>query len=228
MLEKFETESALYFKTDFTDGEEKLATDPATSSAKTNPKGKEVARNCQEEHLSSQATETSYLTLDTQVEEELDAISRLMDDGTVDDEESAESTPLALPSNQDPTNLRSRGLGYLVEQEIDMRKGQMNDTLAKLRLILGTRNALLKKVVRHSKSTRMTGRAWDRVNDYGRERNFLVRSYCRSRQALIQLGVDPALLRDTYKPITGKDLLVNKDVTEENRHSSKNDVLPWF
>ena len=139
-----------------------------------------------------------------------------------------EHTPLKFLSYYSHTLCRAHNFGQLVDQEIELRKGHLNDTLQKLRVVLGSRDVLLKKVVRPAKGKMRKTRAWYEVNRYTRKRNLLVRIYDRSRRALIQLGVDNKTMEASYRPILAEDIKVNGDVSHENRLYQKNDRLPWF
>lgn len=158
-----------------------------------------------------------------EVEEECDLL-----DPQEEDSLPVECTPLKFPSFYGHQLCRTHGLGNLVDQEIELRKGQLNDTLESLRMVLGTRSVLLKKVVRNAKGKTRKTRAWSEVNRYTRERNLLVRIYNRSRQALVQLGVDKKTLETQYQPILPDQIKVNGDITHQNRLYQKNDRLPWF
>ncbi len=180
-------------------------------------------------------SELRYLHLGEALEKQLiDGFGAEEEDGEEEEEEEEEeeldpeNTPLSFPSNLDISELIGKGLKYLIDQEVELRKGQVNDILGKLRIVLGTRNVLISKVVRNSKSTKTNTRAWKEVNPYTRERNLLVRLYCRSRQALKQLGVEKDLFKTTYQEITANDLKVSGDLTDFNRYGQKNDRLPWF
>ena len=112
--------------------------------------------------------------------------------------------------------------------EREMRQAHLNDTLAALREVIGTRNAVLATVVRATGSESGETRAWAEVREYTKKRDLLVRVYHTSRKALKKLGVQSDILKRFYRPIRDQDLQVNKDLTEANRYYQKNDTLPWF
>ena len=175
--------------------------------------------------------EVEYLaTEEPGLEKELE--EGALDCGELDEDEEedldAVNTPPSLPSNLDLDVLRDRGLEHLIEQEIQLRKAHLNDTLERLRMVLGHRTALFVKVVRGGQTCTTNTRAWSEVNECTRERNMLAREYCRSRQALISLGVDGTELRSEYQPLLPEDLMVNKDMTEANRYNAKDTTLAWF
>ena len=139
-----------------------------------------------------------------------------------------EKITIGLPSNLDLDSLKENGFAFVLDMEANLRMGDMNDTLEKLRVVLGTRSVLMKKTLRGTQGGSGKTRAWAEINNYTRERNLLVRYYLRSRQALIQLGTHPELVETTYKPIKAADLKVTGDIVEENRFGQHSDSLPWF
>lgn len=139
-----------------------------------------------------------------------------------------EKKTIPLPSNSDLKLYIDSGNEFVLAIEADLRMGEMNDTLEKLRVILGTRSVLMKKTLRGTQGGSGKTRAWAEINNYTRERNLLVRYYLKSRHALEQLGTHPELLETTYKPIKATDLKVTGDIVEENRFGQQSDTLPWF
>jgi hypothetical protein len=55
-----------------------------------------------------------------------------------------------------------------------------------------------------------------------------VRIYSHARTCLQRLGLQEETLKTSYQEILKSHLSVNKDVTEEARHTQKNDKLAWF
>lgn len=138
------------------------------------------------------------------------------------------NNPHSLPSNLDQEELKRRGLGYLLEYELELRRSLLNESLDSLRVVLGQRTALFVNVVRNVKGTKTTTRAWAEVNECSRERNKIARVYCRSRQAAISLGMTSQELRTEYRPLTPQDLQVSADLTEHQRYNAKNERLSWI
>lgn len=81
--------------------------------------------------------------------------------------------------------------------------------------------------VRKASGTKDTTRSWDNIQAITREVKKYARMYRRARNAMTRLGADDCLLEE-YKKLDGKDLQINKDITEENRFYQRNDTLPWF
>ena len=77
----------------------------------------------------------------------------------------------SLPSNLERSELVSAGLQWLIELEMDLRQGHLNDLLDQLRTVLATRNVLLSTVVRDSKGVKEKTRSWREVNEYGKKRS---------------------------------------------------------
>lgn len=152
------------------------------------------------------------------------------EEAEADEEEELDpvNNPPSLPSNLDQEELKRRGLGYLLEYELELRRSLLNESLDSLRVVLGQRTALFVNVVRNVKGTKTTTRAWAEVNECSRERNKIARVYCRSRQAAISLGMSSQELQTEYRPLMPKDLQVSADLTEFQRYDAKNEKLSWI
>lgn len=157
-----------------------------------------------------------------------------VEEDDIDDEEdglveppSAEDLKLAMPSAWDPASLKEAGLEHLVKEEVQLRIGQANDRLEKLRTHLGHKSVLFRMNFRSSSSVRTDTRSKQDIKRVGLKINQDVRSYHRARGALIQLQASEDILRN-YQPIKPDELGVPKDITEENRFGQSSDVLPWF
>ena len=210
-------------------------------------KGKQKAVNPTFTSSSSQPSSLKF-PVDEDLEQELSNVDQTLtpeeqedDEDDDDDSEVDEDTcpelqdflppekkTIPLPSNSDLQLYIESGNEFVLGIEADLRLGDMNDTLEKLRVILGTRSVLMKKTLRGTQGGSSKTRAWAEINNYTRERNLLVRYYLKSRQALELLGTHPELLETTYKPIKAADLKVTGDIVEENRFGQQHDTLPWF
>lgn len=149
-----------------------------------------------------------------------------------DDEEPLENevrpdrSVLLMPSMISPLALSSLNIGHLVEAELELRKGQANDSLEGLMLALCTQGLLLRTTVRNADGTKTKTRAFNEVTRVRREVEANVRSYRRARKAILALSTDPALPKQ-YQPI-GKGDLRTADVTDERRLGQSTDNLAWF
>ena len=120
------------------------------------------------------------------------------------------------------------GLQQMADQEIQLRIGQANDSLGKLRMALGQKTSLFVNVVRKAKhSQARTSQARTLVN----QANFAVEkhagSYRRARAALLKLGAREEILQK-FKPLTKEDLKVCTDLVKETIVGQRNDKVAWF
>ena len=134
---------------------------------------------------------------------------------------------LSLPSSLEAPTLQAPGLEKLMKEEVQLRIGQANDRLERLRTHLGHRAIIFRLNRRSSTSVRTDTRSKQDLRKVARKINQDVRSYNRAREALIRLGA-PQDIQQKYQPITSNQLGVSKDITEENRFGQGSDVLPWF
>lgn len=115
----------------------------------------------------------------------------------------------------------------LVKQELDLRVGQANDALRKLRLAIGHKSLLFRTSVRKSKTNQTKTRAWSGVRGVEEKVKEHAACYRLARKALVSLGASADLL-GRYKELLDEDLRVSADIVEENRVYQRNDSLPWI
>jgi len=146
------------------------------------------------------------------------------------EEEEPEVTPeevvLYLPSNLTLQQRKEHGLQRLGNAEYELREGQANDSLERLRECLAEKSLRFRKEVRPAKSQKKTTRAWDsvhRVDDHIRQ---AVITYRAARRAIGELG-GPADL-EKFQEIKKSDLKMSGDIVEENRVGQRSSILPWF
>lgn len=169
------------------------------------------------------------LTSDTELPEEQDENA---EDEDKDDEEPLEhevrpdKSVLPMPSAISPLMIARLNLGQLVEAELQLRKGQANDSLEGLMLALCTQGLLLRKTVRNAEGTKTKTRAFNEVTKIRREVEGHVRSYRRARKAILALSIGPELRR-MYLPI-GREDLKTADITDERRLGQSTSTLAWF
>lgn len=136
-----------------------------------------------------------------------------------DDEEEQippELMGIQMPSSIGSVKLAELDLIDLQKEEMELRIGQANDCLEKLRTNLGTKAMLYRQNFRSSNSTRDGTRTQKEIQKAVLWINKQVRSYHRARQAILRLNPDVSI-RQKYQEIHPEDLGVNKEVTEENR-----------
>jgi hypothetical protein len=148
---------------------------------------------------------------------------------TVEEEEpevTAEKMVLYLPSNFTLQERKEYGLQGLGNMEYELREGQANDSLERLRECLAEKSLRFRKEVRLAKGQKKTTRAWDSVHRVDNQINQAVVTYKTARRALGELGGAADLKR--FQEINKSDLKMSGDVVEENRVGQRSSVLPWF
>lgn len=148
------------------------------------------------------------------------------DEDPVEDGIRPDRSVLLMPSSISPLAISKLNIGHLKEAELELRKGQANDSLEGLMLALCTQGLLLRTKVRNAEGTKGKTRAFDEVTKVRREVEASVRSYRRARKAILSLSMDPQLA-EQYKPIVKSDLRT-ADITDERRLGQSNDNLAWF
>jgi len=152
----------------------------------------------------------------------------------VDDEEIGEEEPevtpedvtLYLPSNFKPHQRKDLGWQELGNIELQLREGQANDALERLRECLAEKSLRFRKEVRSAKSQKKMTRAWDSVHRMEDQIKQAVVTYRAARDAIEELGEAADLER--FQKITKSDLKMSGDIVEENRVGQRSSVLPWF
>jgi hypothetical protein len=143
------------------------------------------------------------------------------------DKSFAEDPTLWMPSNIGASFLNKAGLGDLIKEEVQLRIGQANDSLEKLRTHLGHKAILYRMNFRSSTSVRTDTRSKQDIQRVALKITRDVRSYHRARESLSRLEASREILQN-YQPIKLDELKVSKDITEENRFGQGSDILPWF
>jgi hypothetical protein len=116
----------------------------------------------------------------------------------------------------------------LRQKELELRKGQANDCLEKLRQALGDRSVVFREKLHSNKSVHHRGtRSTKELQKITLAINKHAREYRRSRAAMQRLQPDSDTLT-LYQSLKADDLAVSKEVTEENRHDQGSDKLAWF
>ena len=146
------------------------------------------------------------------------------------EEEEPEVTPekvvLYLPSNFTLEQRKEYGLQGLGSMEYDLREGQANDSLEKLRECLAEKSLRFRTEVRPAKGQKKMTRAWDSVHRVDGQIRKTVVTYRTARQAIGELGETADLER--FQEITKSDLKMSGDIVEENRVGQRSSILPWF
>ncbi|KAG1840122.1 hypothetical protein C8R48DRAFT_679665 [Suillus tomentosus] len=146
----------------------------------------------------------------------------------IDEEILAEEMGIWMPSSVPYQNALALGLGPLQAEELELRKGQANDCLEKLRMALGHKAIIYRQYFRSANSTWAGTRSKQEAQRYQLKIDKCVRSYQRARSAMEGLGMDKATFGSLYQPISPTELSIDKEVTEENRFGQGSDRLAWF
>jgi hypothetical protein len=143
------------------------------------------------------------------------------------DESFAEDPTLWMPSYIGASCVNNAGFRGLVKEEVQLRIGQANDSLEKLRTHLGHKAILYRMNFRSSTSVRTDTRSKQDIRRVSLKINRDVRSYHRARESLSRLEASQEILQK-YQHIKHEELKVTKDITEENRFGQGSYILPWF
>jgi hypothetical protein len=150
------------------------------------------------------------------------------DSALVDDIIPAEDMGLWMPSSVPHDQAVVLGLAALQTEELELRKGQANDCLEKIRLTLGHKAIIYRQHFRSADSVWTGTRSKQEAQRCRLKIDKFVRSYQRARGAMQRLGMDPEALNNIYQEILPGQLSVDKEVTEENRFGQGSDRLAWF
>jgi len=149
-----------------------------------------------------------------------------VDDFGVDNQKCIQ-TRLWMPSTFGHDFCLKNGWGNIMDQEIQLRIVQAEESLEGLRLAIGHKSLLYKIRIRKSKTQASKTRSHaellqvnDKIKDHAGR-------YRCARSALLSLGA-PANMLEKFQALQDTDLRVNTDVAEENRIGQQNDSLPWF
>jgi hypothetical protein len=138
----------------------------------------------------------------------------------------AESILLPLPSHLGLREHPDQTVAALSEEELIIRQSQASDSLQHLRLSLGMKCAVFRKMVSNAKSQKKKTRAWQAVGLATAAVQQHAQSYCLAQHALTKLNADQSIL-SKYPPLQKQDLTVSCDIVEENRLGQKSDLLSW-
>ncbi|KAG2091658.1 uncharacterized protein F5147DRAFT_586160, partial [Suillus discolor] len=161
-------------------------------------------------------------------EEEREAADPKVTSEEICEEVVAEAMRIWMPSSIPHDNALALGLGSLQAEELQLRQGQANDCLEKLRQALGHKAIIYRQHFRSADSTWVGTRSKQEARRCQIKIDQCVQSYQRARNALQRLGVDEDTLKNVYQEIQPSQLNVNKEVTEENRYGQGSDRLAWF
>ena len=134
---------------------------------------------------------------------------------------------LHLPSNLGHNWCNSNAAKDLVNAELHLRQGQLNDSLHHLRIGLGHKSYVFRNTVRPARTQRLKTRAWMDIHTAKSTVQHHARVYMRARQAIVDLGASASLL-DRYKVLTRQDLIIKTSIIAPEVRGQRNRALPWF
>ena len=137
-----------------------------------------------------------------------------------------ENIPLYLPSTFTASQRKSLGWQELGNMELQLREGQANDLLERLRECLAEKSLKFRTEVRPANSQKKVTRAWGSVHRKDNQIKETVVMYRTARDAIGELGRAADLKR--FQEIKRSDLKMSGDIVEENRVGQRNSILPWF
>ena len=144
------------------------------------------------------------------------------------DETQPERSAIALPSTLPIGSAHRVPLARLLGQEFELRKGHANDALASVHRIIGQEAFQYKKILRPAPDKVHRTRA--RTSIQGVHRGLVLQSriYTRTRNAIINLGLDPIMVSSMYQKLTKKDIGVSSAIADPNVAGSTQLRLSWI
>lgn len=151
----------------------------------------------------------------------------LDDNAAWEDQLAPEKASLTLPSSLGMAECRRRGITEVAKKELELRIGQANDALHKIRTMVGGKSMLFRTQVRGNQSQNYTGRAWTRVHDADAKLREYGRVYTKCRAAMIALGGSVDLLA-RYQVLTPDQVKAKTAYLDPGMRGERNTQLPWF
>jgi hypothetical protein len=134
---------------------------------------------------------------------------------------------LCLPSALGPPWTKKPSNIPIVQQELELRKGQANDALHQIRISLAHKSFLFRTSIRNANSQQKKTRAWKELHGVDATVRQHVSLYRNARSAMVHLGADqPTLTR--YQVLTKKDLSVSTAVIDIRAPRGSEATLAWF
>ena len=134
------------------------------------------------------------------------------------------SLPSALPHESSHRHLISR----LMTMELELRKGHANDCLAEMRTSIGQQAYQCKKILKPALTKIHRTRARTSIQNVHRTLILQTRIYNRTRNAMLNLGMELDDLNSIYKPLTKEDISVSSAVADPNVAGSSRTKLSWI
>ena len=138
-----------------------------------------------------------------------------------------EHVVLPLPSHLGLRKSQDETIALLIEDELKIRQSQASEALDQLRFSLGIKSAIFRKQVGPAKSQQKKTRAWKAVHVATAAVQQYARSYGLAQHALVELEAEDSILT-RFPPLQKGDLVVSRDVVEENRVGQCSEHVSWI
>jgi hypothetical protein len=138
-----------------------------------------------------------------------------------------ESIVLPLPSHLGINKQSDPTVAALSADELVIRQTQASESLQHLRLSLGMKSGIFRTMKSNPKSQRTKSRAWKAVHEATAAVQRHARSYSLAQNAIVQLTENPLVL-SRFPALQKQDLMLSRDVLEENRFGQKSEHVSWI
>ena len=153
--------------------------------------------------------------------------TQLLKNSLSDGRINAEHISLHLSSHLGPNWCSNNAAGDLVKAELQLREGQLNDSLHHICIALGHKSYLFRNSVRPARTQKLKTRAWAEVHAVESTVQHHARVYNHARRSILNLGAGASLL-DRYKVLEPQDLKTETTVIAPDVRGQRNKSLPWF
>jgi hypothetical protein len=138
-----------------------------------------------------------------------------------------EKVPIILPSMIGLQRCLDANMEDIVEKEITLRQGQVNDALQGLRMAIGKKSFLFRTKLRTAKSKVEKLRSWDDIGTVTGSVQHQARIYRKARLALLRLGTSDEIMKK-YQVLKPEDLKSCTAIVDPNARGQRNAKLAWF
>ncbi|KAH9912329.1 uncharacterized protein B0H18DRAFT_828051, partial [Fomitopsis serialis] len=141
----------------------------------------------------------------------------------------AEHTKLGLPSNFTRNALTANGLQRLAAHELTLRRGQANDALQQLRILIGKKSFEFQTTIRHGRKdgNKKRTRSFTKLGKLDRAVQLQAAIYRRARAAMQVLGLS-AEDQAKYQQLTPDDLKTVTAIAEPNKAGQRHKSPSWI
>ncbi|EPS98310.1 hypothetical protein FOMPIDRAFT_59073, partial [Fomitopsis schrenkii] len=155
-------------------------------------------------------------------------IDEWLEQGEPEDAIHPETIPVRLPSTLGLNTLTRRKQQELAHQELQLREGQANDALHRLREVLGMKSVVFATDVREAQnSQRLSTRAWNNIQSLAKTINEHARVYTHARDAMKRLLMEDQLA-SRFQPLEQSDLRVITEVVDNKEPGARDKAVPWI